>query len=81
MGQHGISKLSTCVQLMSCCSVTMQSKTIYKKKEKVLYKEIEPLSKDDAIALESIENLLSVHNCHLIEVSNVHFKHNLDIPE
>ena len=81
MSQHGISKLSTRVQLVSCCSVTMQSKTIYKKKDNILYKEIEPLCKDDAIVLEDIENLLSVHNGHLIKVINVHFKYNLDIPQ
>ena len=66
MGALGISTLTTCIQLMSCCSVTMQSKTIYKKKEKVFYKEIEPISKDHDIALEDTENL-SAHNCHLIE--------------
>ena len=49
---------------------------MYKKKEKVFYKEIEPIPQDNAIALEDIENLLSAHNCHLIEVSNINFKNN-----
>ena len=59
---------------MSCCRVTMQSKTMYKKKEILLYNQTEPLSKSDAIPLEDFKILLCVHSCHLIAVSAIHFK-------